>query len=134
MPHYRIPTAATVLGVSDDTVRRWIAAGRLRASDDEQGRSVIDGAELAQFAHDQAAEDQPGRTGAKSSARNRLPGIVTQVTADAVMAQVEIQAGPHRIVSLISSEAVSELGLEPGVLVAASVKATNVVVERMNDS
>ncbi len=134
MPHYRIPTAATVLGVSDDTVRRWIGAGRLHASDDEQGRSVVDGAELARFAHDQAAEGQPGRPAGKSSARNHLPGIVTQVTADAVMAQVEIQAGPHRIVSLISSEAVAELGLEPGVLVVASVKATNVVVERMNES
>ena len=132
-PTYRVPTAATLLAVSDDTVRRWIAAGRLSAGEDDQGRMVVEGAELARFAREQAADDHPDRPTSVTSARNRLPGIVTDVRRDAVMAQVEIQAGPHRIVSLISSDAVAELGLEPGVLVAASVKATNVVVERMNE-
>jgi len=134
MPQFRIPTAASLLAVSDDTVRRWIAAGRLAAGEDEQGRTVVEGAELARFARDQAADGHSERPLGLTSARNRLPGIVTDVRRDAVMAQVEIQAGPHRIVSLISSDAADELGLEPGVLVAASVKATNVVVERMDES
>ena len=134
MPQYRIPTAAALLAVSDDTVRRWIVAGRLTAGEDEQGRTVVEGAELARFARDQAAEGHPDRPLGLTSARNHLPGIVTDVRRDAVMAQVEIQAGPHRIVSLISSDAAEELGLVPGVLVAASVKATNVVVERMDES
>jgi molybdopterin-binding protein len=130
VPHYRIPTVAGLLGVSDDTVRRWISSGRLPASDDGQGRTVVEGAELARFARELAAGEPDDAAPTRTSARNRFRGIVTEVRADAVMAQVEIQAGPHRIVSLISSEAVADLGLEPGVLVSASVKATNVVVER----
>jgi molybdopterin-binding protein len=133
MAHYRIPTVAGLLGVSDDTVRRWIATGRIASAEDEQGRTVVDGVELARFARDLAAGEQPEGAVGRTSARNRFPGIVTAVRVDTVMAQVEIQAGPHRIVSLISSEAVSDLGLEPGVLVSASVKATNVVVDRIND-
>ena len=133
MTHYRIQTVADRLAVSDDSVRRWIAAGRLSASEDEQGRLVVDGAELARFAREQASGDASDLPRSHSSARNRMPGIVTNVRVDAVMAQVEIQAGPHRIVSLISADAVKELGLEPGVLVTASVKATNVVVERSDE-
>jgi molybdopterin-binding protein len=133
MTHYRIPTVAGLLAVSDDTVRRWISSGRLAAGDDDQGRTVVEGAELARFARELASGEHGDPDSGRTSVRNHFPGIVTHVRADAVMAQVEIQAGPHRIVSLISSEAVADLGLEPGVLVSASVKATNVVVERVNE-
>jgi len=129
VPTYRIRDAAELLGVSDDTVRRWVEAGRLQARADG-GRQVIDGAELAAFAHARADEPDPGSGRlTPTSARNRFTGLVTRVTKDTVMAQVEIQAGPHRVVSLISREAVDELGLEPGVLAIAAVKSTNVVVE-----
>lgn len=130
MSTYRIREAAQLLGVSDDTVRRWVVAGRLGASTDDGGRQVIDGAELATFAHERADDPDPnaGRL-TPTSARNRFTGLVTRVVRDKVMAQVEIQAGPHRIVSLISTEAVDELGLEPGVLATAAVKSTNVLVE-----
>lgn len=128
MPLFRLAEAAQLLGVSDDTVRRWIDSGRLRAETDAQARKVVDGAELAAFAKAQA-KTVPDPTGTESSARNRFVGLVTAVEADRVMAQVEIQCGPHRVVSLMSSEAVRALGLEPGVLAVASVKATTVVVE-----
>jgi molybdopterin-binding protein len=130
MPSYRIRDAAALLGVSDDTVRRWAGAGRLPVHLDA-GRKVIDGAELAQFAVALAAEAdaQPPGGLAGASARNRLTGLVTRVVRDTVMAQVDIQAGPYRLVSLLSREAADELELEPGVLVVASIKATNVVVE-----
>lgn len=130
MATYRIPQAAQLLGVSDDTLRRRIEAGRLTAHTDELGRRVVEGAELAAFAVQLAAEDRhPSGEGRQVSARNHFTGIVTRVVRDTVMAQVEVQAGPHRVVSLISREAADELGLEPGVLATASVKATNVVVE-----
>ena len=123
--------AARLLGVSDDTVRRWADSGRLAASLDDSGRRVIDGVELARFAGEQNATaiclDAGPIVGA--SARNRFTGIVTRVTKDKVMAQVELAAGPFRVVSLMSSEAATELGLEPGVLAVASVKSTNVVIE-----
>jgi molybdopterin-binding protein len=128
MPHYRASEVAALLGVSDDTVRRWIDAGRLTAGRDGAGRYVVAGAELAAFARDQAHPAQVEGLRA-SSARNRLAGLVTRVERDGVMAQVDIQAGPFRLVSLLSREAVDEMGLEPGVLVVASVKSTNVVVE-----
>lgn len=128
VPQYRASEAAALLGVSDDTVRRWIDAGRLNAGKDGVGRYVVDGAELAQFAREQAHPPQVGGLGA-SSARNRLPGLVTRVLRDGVMAQVEIQAGPFRMVSLLSREAADEMGLQPGVLAVASVKSTNVVIE-----
>jgi molybdopterin-binding protein len=126
----RIADVVGVLGVSDDTVRRWIEAGRLPASRDDAGRLVVDGAELAAFVRTPPAE-VPGS--GSVSARNRLPGIVTDVVRDGVMAQVEIQAGPFRLVSLMSREAADSLGLEPGVLAAAVVKATTVVVETAPD-
>lgn len=128
MARYRLREAAELLGVSDDTVRRWVEAGRLQAHPDESGVASIDGAALAEFAQQQR-RDEPDRPIVAGSARNRFPGLVTRVVKDAVMAQVEIQAGPHRVVSLLSREAVDQLGLEPGSRAVATVKATNVVVE-----
>ena len=119
---FKVGEAAQLLGVSDDTVRRWAEAGRLTLTGTP---ATIDGAQLAALAQELGAEAQASN----SSARNRFTGIVTKVTRDTVMAQVELQAGPFRIVSLISREAADELGLEPGVLATASVKATNVGVE-----
>ena len=128
MPHFRISEAAGLLGVSDDTLRRWIDQGVIEATNDEAGRKVVDGVDLAALATREAtALDDP--SGVERSARNTFVGIVTKVTADTVMAQVEIQSGPHRVVSLMSSEAVRELGLEPGSLAVAVVKATQVIVE-----
>jgi molybdopterin-binding protein len=123
---YRVAEAAALLGVSDDTVRRWIDSGRLPASRGG-GPAVVDGAELARFATQLREAPEPGTT--PSSARNRLTGIVTRVLRDSVMAQVEIQAGPFRVVSLMSREAADELGLEVGVRAVATVKATQVSVD-----
>jgi molybdopterin-binding protein len=128
MPTYRIGQAAELLGVSVDTVRRWADAGRLGTTRTEGGQRVVDGASLAEFMaglrhlpeHDQVIAQ---------SARNRFPGIVTRVAKDEIMAQVELQTGPYRVVSLMTREAADELGLAPGVLAVAAVKATNVVVE-----
>ena len=128
MPQFRIADAAKLLGVSDDTVRRWVEAGALPVQPDASNRKVIDGAALAEFAR-RHANAAPDPSGVQRSARNRFVGLVTNVIADTVMAQVEIQAGPHRFVSLLSREAVDDLGLEPGVLAVAAVKATNVSVE-----
>lgn len=128
MTHLRVREVATLLGVSEDTVRRWITRGRLSASTDGSGRTVLPGAEVARLAREQAQTPEAG-DGARSSARNRFTGLVTAVTRDTVMAQVELQCGPFRVVSLMSSEAVDELGLEPGSVATAVVKATTVVVE-----
>ncbi|MFG1603876.1 molybdopterin-binding protein [Actinoplanes sp. NPDC049265] len=128
MTTYRIGEAADLLGVSPDTVRRWIDAGRLAAARDGQGHRAVAGADLAAFARSLADEPDPGST--RSSARNRLPGIVTAISRDTVMAQVDIQAGPFRVVSLMSREAVDELGLEVGSRATAVIKSTTVVVER----
>lgn len=130
MATYRVAEAAEILGVSDDTVRRWVEARRLAATS-EGGRTVVDGPDLAAFAASLVDEADRERTRAGSvSARNRMSGIVTRVTKDTVMAQIELVCGPHRIVSLMSAEAATELGLEPGVRAIASVKSTSVVVER----
>lgn len=129
MPSFRIAEVAELLGVSDDTVRRWIDSGRLSATEGS-GPRMVDGAELAKFAQERAAVEPVSRNPVVGqSARNRLVGLVTGVTRDTVMAQVDIQAGPFRLVSLISREAADDLQLQPGSLVVASVKATNVVVE-----
>lgn len=128
MPHLRISEAAALLGVSDDTVRRMVDTGRLSSDTDASGRRTVDGAALAELARELAHPAAVGPTG-NASARNRMRGIVTAITRDTVMAQVEIQCGPFRIVSLLSSESVDELGLEVGSVAVASVKATNVVVE-----
>jgi len=127
---YRVPEAAELLGVSADTVRRWADTGRLASSRDSAGRRVIEGSALADFAAQLAKglSLEVGPTGGHS-ARNRFVGIVTKVTKDLVMAQVEMQAGPFRVVSLMSREAADDLGLAPGVAAVASVKATNVTVE-----
>ena len=130
MSTYRIKQAAELLGVSDDTVRRWADSGRLTARSDG-ARQVVEGRELAQLAQELAESGEhpdPGPV-VSASARNRFVGLVTRVVRDTVMAQVEIQSGPHRVVSLLSREAADELRLEPGVLAIASVKSTNVVVE-----
>lgn len=129
MSHVRISDAAAFLGVSDDTVRRWVNAGTLVSTTDISGRMAIDGRALAEFAKAQAGG--PELPGAHSSARNRFVGLVTAVIADTVMAQVEMQCGPFRVVSLMSSEAVRELGLEPGSVAAAVIKSTNVIIESL---
>jgi molybdopterin-binding protein len=128
---FRFRQAAELLGVSDDTIRRWADAGRLETVTDGSGRRAVEGVVLAAFAEELAASDQRGAglRMVSESARNRFTGLVTRVVRDTVMAQVEIQAGPFRVVSLISREAADDLGLEPGILAVASVKSTNVVVE-----
>jgi molybdopterin-binding protein len=128
MPKLRISEAAGLLGVSDDTVRRWIDMGRLPATQADNGRMAVEGSDLAGFVQRQAETPEPGVTVA-ASARNRMRGIVTRVVKDGVMAQVEMQAGPFRLVSLMSREAAEELGLEPGSVAIASIKSTHVVVE-----
>ncbi|HET9871930.1 MAG TPA: TOBE domain-containing protein [Propionibacteriaceae bacterium] len=127
MPQYRISQAAALLGVSDDTVRRWIDTGRLPTGGGS-GPTTVDGAQLAALAQQIATAPELGAPVA-ASARNRLTGLVTRVVKDTVMAQVDLQCGPFRIVSLMSAEAAEELRLEPGVLAVASVKSTHVVVE-----
>ena len=128
MTQYRIKDAADLLGVSDDTVRRGVDNGSLPSVADDAGRKVVEGAALAEFARAQAAP-AADPSGIGRSARNRFVGLVTRVVADGVMAQVDIQCGPHTVVSLMSSEAVRELALEPGSLAVAVVKATTVIVE-----
>ncbi|HCV34013.1 MAG TPA: MerR family transcriptional regulator [Acidimicrobiaceae bacterium] len=135
MDEFKMGEAAQLLGISIDTVRRWADAGRLATGRTAGGHRMVAGVELARLAQELAeagpgADPSSGGSGASLSARNRFSGLVTRVVRDGVMAQVEIQAGPHRVVSLLSAEAVEELGLEPGVLAVAAVKATNVVVER----
>lgn len=131
VPMFRIKEAASLLGVSDDTVRRWADAGRIATTTDGSGRLVIEGTTLARLAEEIAGADVPieSRVVVAESVRNRFTGLVTRVVRDTVMAQVEIQAGPHRFVSLLSREAADDLGLEAGVLAVAAVKATNVSVE-----
>jgi molybdopterin-binding protein len=131
MPTFRIKKAASLLGVSTDTLYRWIEAGRIAAADDDHGLMAVDGVALAALAQElaESADHTEDKMVVAHSVRNRFSGLVTRVVRDTVMAQVEIQAGPHRFVSLLSREATEELGLEPGMLVVAAVKATNVSVE-----
>jgi molybdopterin-binding protein len=129
---YRVSEAAALIGVSDDTLRRWADAGRLDLVRGEGRLIQVDGVQLAHLATELAADGALAASasrGPQASARNRMPGIVTRVVRDGVMAQVEIQAGPFRMVSLISREAADELGLEVGAPAVATVKATNVGVE-----
>lgn len=129
MAQFLIREAAELLGVSDDTVRRWIDSGALPASKNGAGRKVIDGVALAEFSRQHAAVPAPDPSGVGRSARNRFVGLVTRVVMDGVMAQVEMQCGPHTVVSLMSSEAARDLELEPGRLAVAVIKATTVIVE-----
>jgi molybdopterin-binding protein len=129
VPAYRLREAAELLGVSDDTVRRWADSGRLQTTLDGARRRVVDGIVLARFAEGSAASIPEAGPIVRESARNRFVGLVTRVVRDNVMAQVELQCGPYRVVSLMSREAADDLGLEPGVRAVASVKSTNVVVE-----
>jgi molybdopterin-binding protein len=128
MAEYRMGQAAELLGVSVDTVRRWADDGRLQTTRTSGGQRLVDGAALARLSL-QLAETPEPETIVGQSARNRFTGIVTRVVKDKVTAQVEIQAGPYRVVSLMTREAADELALAPGVLAVAAVKATNVVVE-----
>ena len=127
MSSFTVGQASELLGVSADTIRRWVDSGQIAAAKTQGGRRRVDGAALARFAADRAAN--PSFSSIAESARNHFPGLVTKVIKDKVMAQVEIQAGPYRVVSLMSREAADELKLAPGVLAVASVKSTNVVVE-----
>ena len=127
MSSFTIGQAAELLGVSPDTVRRWVDTGQLPASRTAGGQRRVDGAALARFSSERAGVSVSPPVA--ESARNHFPGLVTKVTKDKVMAQVEIQAGPFRVVSLMSREAADELALAPGVMAVASVKSTNVVVE-----
>jgi molybdopterin-binding protein len=130
MPNYRLGQAAKTLGVSADTIRRMVDDGRLIAIRSSGGQRLIDGASLARLAKPKRPQKPPA---VAQSARNRFPGIVTRVIKDRVAAQVEIQAGPHRLVSLLTREAVDELDLKPGMPAVAVVKATNVGVELPRD-
>jgi molybdopterin-binding protein len=125
----RVREAADLLGVSDDSVRRWIEDGTLPASQDQSGRKVIAGDVLAAFASANANAAPKDPLTVASSARNRFAGLVTKVVIDKVMAQVEMQCGPFTVVSLMSADAVRELKLEPGSVAVAVVKATTVIVE-----
>jgi molybdopterin-binding protein len=127
MPSFSVGQAAELLGVSPDTVRRWIDNGELPALRTPGGRRQVDGKELARFSAKRAGS--PSQPPVAESARNHFPGLVTKVVKDKVMAQVEMLAGPFRVVSLMSREAADELELAPGVMAVASVKSTNVVIE-----
>jgi molybdopterin-binding protein len=127
VPTFTVSQVAELLGVSPDTVRRWVDTGQLPADRTAGGRRRVDGSALARFSVERATN--PSLLPVAQSARNHFPGLVTKVTKDKVMAQVEIQAGPYRVVSLMSREAADELKLAPGVLAVASVKSTNVVIE-----
>jgi len=128
MASFKIGEVAELLGVSVDSVRRLADTGRLTTVRTSGGQRVVDGRQLARFMAAAPTDVKPETTVGRS-ARNHFPGIVTRVIKDRVMAQVEIQAGSHRLVSLISREAADELGLAPGVRAVAVVKATNVIVE-----
>jgi molybdopterin-binding protein len=128
MAEFKMGQAAELLGVSVDTVRRWAQAGRLKTRRTDGGQRLVDGAALAKLSLELAETAEPTAI-VGQSARNRFTGVVTRVVKDKVAAQVEIQAGPHRIVSLMTREAADELELAPGVLAVAAVKATTVVVE-----
>lgn len=128
MSELRISDAARFLGVSDDTIRRWVSEGKLAQHKDSSNRAVVEGRDLVALAQSSsAALDDP--TGVISSARNRFAGLVTEVSIDGVMAQVSLQCGPFRVVSLMSAEACTQLELEPGSLATASVKATMVSID-----
>ncbi len=128
---FDVRTASILLGVSNDTLRRALTRGELPARKDEHGRTTISGVDLVAYA--EKRDRQAPQAGAATSARNRMVGIVTDVRTDAVMAQVQLRCGPFTITSLMSSDAVHDLGLKPGALAVAVVKATTVVVESLGE-
>ncbi len=123
MPRQAVPAAeaARRLGISLDTLRRWDRVGKIRTLRDAANRRVVPASELDRLS---------GRSEAEVSARNRFPGIVRSVQVDGLLAQVELEAGPFRVVAVITREAVEQLGLEPGSPATALVKATSVLLER----
>ncbi|MBK0420823.1 TOBE domain-containing protein [Leucobacter sp. CSA2] len=127
MTHFRISDAAALIGVSDDTIRRWAADGLLESGRDAQGKKTVSGVSLAQ----RAIELAPDKTesGHRRSARNAFTGIVTAVQTEGLIAQVELQCGPNRVVSLMTAEALTDLGIEVGSQATAIVKATTVIIE-----
>jgi molybdopterin-binding protein len=125
MEGYRIGQAAEAIGVRVETLRRWERDGKLSTVRTSGGQRLVPAAEVARL----VAERRAGRAPASSSRRNAFPGVITKVTRDTVSALVEIQAGPHRVVSLITREAADELGLRPGMEAVATVKATSVMIE-----
>ncbi|PRH80155.1 MerR family transcriptional regulator [Streptomyces solincola] len=129
MPSYSIGQAARILNVSPETVRRWADGGRLRMDRDKAGNRAIDGAGLAAFATERARGVHQVPDSVVTSVRNFFPGIVTGVVVDEVAARVEVQCGPHRVVSVVTREAVEELGIEVGVTVTARVKSTSVHID-----
>ncbi|SJN10105.1 Molybdate-binding domain of ModE [Leucobacter sp. 7(1)] len=128
MTDFRISEAARLIGVSDDTVRRWAADGLLEAREDESGRKVVSGASLARRAVELAPQVHE-RGAVRGSARNRFTGIVTAVERSGVVAKVDLQCGPNRVVSLMTSEALDDLGIDVGSRATAVVKATTVIIE-----
>jgi len=131
-----VDEAAALLGVSDDTVRRWAEAGRLTIGRNAAGRQTVAGTDLVPLLKELGTAGQLSTSfpAGRASARNRFIGIVTAVQVDGVMAQVDLQAGPFRIVSLITRESADELELKPGMLAVASTKATNISIEVLDDA
>jgi molybdopterin-binding protein len=127
MPSFRPSQAAELLGVSVDTVRRWSDEGRLKTTKTDGGHRLVDGKDLARFLTEHAKPSEPDLM--VQSARNRFVGVVTRIELDKLTAIVEVQAGPHRVVSLITREGADDLDLEVGDLAVAVVKATNVIIE-----
>jgi molybdopterin-binding protein len=122
---YRIGEAAEALGVRVETLRRWERDGRLKTRRTSGGQRRVSAAEVARL----IAERSPARPASAVSRRNAFEGIITKLSKDTVAAVVEIQAGPHRVVSLITREAADELDLRPGTKAVATVKATSVMIE-----
>ena len=122
---YRIGQAANVVGVRVETLRRWERDGKLATVRTPGGQRLVPAAEVARLLAERRAAPPQGSV----SRRNAFPGVITKVTMDKVSALVEIQAGPHRVVSLITREAADELALKPGMEALATVKATSVMIE-----
>ena len=125
-PDLSLSEAARALGVSQDTLRRWDRAGKLRTHRDERNRRRVPRAEVERL----AARPARHAAGATLSARNRFPGVVRSIEVDGVMALVEIEAGPHLVTAAVTRDAVEELGLQAGAPATATVKATSVMIER----
>lgn len=132
MPSYRISLIAQLLNVSDDTIRRWLEEGLIEVADPDQRPRRVSGASVVRFLRERPEAHRAflgSAVRSRQSLRNHLPGIITDIVTDKVMAQVEMQCGPYRVVSLISSEAVREMQLEVGTIAAAQIKATNVSIQ-----